>query len=109
VPQFDRELLPTAVAGGPPQVVPELRRDLDQASAGRVAARPVKQRDYLGPQAPGALDAAAADPVGFDALGGRPLVIDEVQRGGGLLVRAIYAAALRLRQLRRRRAKRDSR
>lgn len=37
----------------------------------------------------GALDAAVADPVGFIALGGRPLVIDEVQRGGEPLVRAI--------------------
>ena len=38
------------------------------------------------------MDAAAADPVGFDALGGRRLVIGEVQRGGGLLVRAINQA-----------------
>jgi hypothetical protein len=37
----------------------------------------------------GALDAALADPVGFAALGGRPLVIDEVQRGGEPLVRAL--------------------
>jgi uncharacterized protein len=41
----------------------------------------------------GALDAALADPVGFAALGGRPLVIDEVQRGGEPLVRAIKQAA----------------
>ena len=40
----------------------------------------------------GALDAALADPVGFAALGGRPLVIDEVQRGGEPLVRAIKQA-----------------
>lgn len=40
----------------------------------------------------GALDAAMADPVGFVALGDRPLVIDEVQRGGEPLVRAIKQA-----------------
>lgn len=40
----------------------------------------------------GALDAALADPVGFVAFGGRPLVIDEVQRGGEPLVRAIKQA-----------------
>lgn len=40
----------------------------------------------------GSLDAALADPVGFAALGGRPLVIDEVQRGGEPLVRAIKQA-----------------
>lgn len=39
----------------------------------------------------GVLDAALADPAGFVALGGRPLVIDEVQRGGEALVRAIKA------------------
>jgi hypothetical protein len=39
----------------------------------------------------GVLDAALADPAGFVALGGRPLVIDEVQRGGEPLVRAIKA------------------
>lgn len=37
----------------------------------------------------GVLDAALADPVGFLALGGRPLVVDEVQRAGEPLVRAI--------------------
>lgn len=37
----------------------------------------------------GVLDAALVDPVGFVALGGRPLVIDEIQRGGETLVRAI--------------------
>lgn len=41
---------------------------------------------------PAVLAAALDDPVGFVALGGRPLVIDEVQRGGELLVRAIKAA-----------------
>ena len=40
----------------------------------------------------GVLDAALADPAGFVAVGGRPLVIDEVQRGGEPLVRAIKAA-----------------
>jgi uncharacterized protein len=40
----------------------------------------------------GTLDAALADPVGFAALGGWPLVIDEVQRGGEPLVRAIKQA-----------------
>jgi uncharacterized protein len=30
----------------------------------------------------GVLDAALEDPAGFVALGGRPLIIDEVQRGG---------------------------
>jgi len=40
----------------------------------------------------GVLGAALADPAGFVALGGRPLVIDEVQRGGEPLVRAIKAA-----------------
>src|SRR5271163_3267545 len=39
----------------------------------------------------GVLDAALEDPVGFVALGGRPLIIDEVQRGGEPLVRAIKA------------------
>ncbi len=39
----------------------------------------------------GVLDAALEDPAGFVALGGRPLVIDEVQRGGEPLVRAIKA------------------
>jgi predicted AAA+ superfamily ATPase len=39
----------------------------------------------------GVLTAALEDPVGFVALGGRPLVIDEVQRGGEPLVRAIKA------------------
>lgn len=39
----------------------------------------------------GVLDAALADPAGFVALGGRPLVIDEIQRGGESLVRAIKA------------------
>jgi len=38
---------------------------------------------------PGVLAAALADPVGFVGLGERPLVIDEVQRGGEPLVRAI--------------------
>jgi uncharacterized protein len=41
---------------------------------------------------PGTLDAAVADPVGFLALGPRPLVIDEVQRAGEPLVRAIKLA-----------------
>lgn len=39
----------------------------------------------------GVLTAAVEDPVGFVALGGRPLVIDEVQRAGEPLVRAIKA------------------
>ncbi|MHB8340972.1 MAG: ATP-binding protein [Mycobacteriales bacterium] len=39
----------------------------------------------------GVLDAARADPVGFVASGARPVVIDEVQRGGEPLVRAIKA------------------
>jgi len=39
----------------------------------------------------GVLAAALEDPAGFVALGGRPLVIDEVQRGGEPLVRAIKA------------------
>lgn len=39
----------------------------------------------------GVLDAALADPAGFVAAGTRPLVIDEVQRGGEPLVRAIKA------------------
>jgi predicted AAA+ superfamily ATPase len=39
----------------------------------------------------GVLDAALADPAGFVALGERPLVIDEVQRSGEALVRAIKA------------------
>jgi uncharacterized protein len=40
----------------------------------------------------GTLGAAVADPVGFLALGARPLVIDEVQRAGEPLVRAIKLA-----------------
>jgi uncharacterized protein len=40
----------------------------------------------------GILDAAAADPAGFLAIGSRPLVIDEVQRAGEPLVRAIKLA-----------------
>ena len=40
----------------------------------------------------GVLAAAAEDPVGFAAIGRRPLVIDEVQRGGEPLVRAIKQA-----------------
>jgi predicted AAA+ superfamily ATPase len=40
----------------------------------------------------GTLDAALADPVGFLTLGERPLVIDEVQRAGDPLVRAIKFA-----------------
>ena len=40
----------------------------------------------------GVLDAARADPVGFIGLGARPLAIDEVQRGGDALVRAIKAS-----------------
>lgn len=39
----------------------------------------------------GTLAAALADPAGFVALGERPLIIDEVQRGGEELVRAIKA------------------
>ena len=39
----------------------------------------------------GVLDAARADPTGFVTSGARPLVIDEVQRGGEPLVRAIKA------------------
>lgn len=39
----------------------------------------------------GVLAAALEDPVGFVAVGGKPLVIDEVQRGGEPLVRAIKA------------------
>jgi predicted AAA+ superfamily ATPase len=39
----------------------------------------------------GVLDAALEDPGGFVALGGRPLIIDEVHRGGEPLVRAIKA------------------
>ncbi len=39
----------------------------------------------------GVLDAAREDPAGFVAMGGRPLVIDEVQRGGEPLVRAVKA------------------
>lgn len=40
----------------------------------------------------GLLEAALADPADFVALGERPLVIDEVQRAGEPLVRAIKAA-----------------
>lgn len=40
----------------------------------------------------GTLDAATADPAGFLAIGSRPLVIDEVQRAGEPLVRAIKLA-----------------
>ncbi len=40
----------------------------------------------------GTLDSALTDPVGFLALGQRPLVIDEVQRAGEPLVRAIKLA-----------------
>ena len=40
----------------------------------------------------GTLNAAIADPAGFLALGTRPLVIDEVQRAGEPLVRAIKLA-----------------
>jgi predicted AAA+ superfamily ATPase len=40
----------------------------------------------------GVLDAALADPSGFVTLGQRPLVIDEIQRGGEALVRAIKSA-----------------
>jgi uncharacterized protein len=41
---------------------------------------------------PGTLDAAFADPLSFVELGPRPLVIDEVQRAGEPLVRAIKLA-----------------
>jgi predicted AAA+ superfamily ATPase len=37
----------------------------------------------------GVLDAAASDPVGFASAGARPLVLDEVQRAGEPLVRAV--------------------
>ncbi len=40
----------------------------------------------------GTLAAATADPTGFIAVGGRPLVIDEIQRAGEPLVRAIKLA-----------------
>jgi len=40
----------------------------------------------------GTLDAAVVDPVGFLAIGARPLVIDEVQRAGEPLVRGIKLA-----------------
>ena len=40
---------------------------------------------------PGVLAAAQSDPTGFVAAGQRPLVIDEIQRGGEPLVRAIKA------------------
>lgn len=40
---------------------------------------------------PDVLESAIADPVAFVELGERPLVIDEVQRGGEPLVRAIKA------------------
>lgn len=40
----------------------------------------------------GTLDAALADPVGFLSFGSRPLVIDEIQRAGEPLVRAIKLA-----------------
>jgi uncharacterized protein len=40
----------------------------------------------------GTLNAALADPSGFLALGARPLVVDEVQRAGEPLVRAIKLA-----------------
>src|SRR4051812_47886660 len=39
----------------------------------------------------GTLAAALADPAGFVAVGTRPVIIDEIQRGGELLVRAIKA------------------
>ncbi len=39
----------------------------------------------------GVLDAAVEDPAGFVEVGGRPLIIDEVHRGGEPLVRAIKA------------------
>ncbi len=38
---------------------------------------------------PGMLEAAEADPVGFIAAGNRPVVVDEVQRVGEPLVRAV--------------------
>jgi uncharacterized protein len=41
---------------------------------------------------PGVLAAAEADPSGFVAAGVRPVVIDEIQRGGEPLVRAIKSA-----------------
>ncbi len=41
----------------------------------------------------GTLDAALADPVGFLGFGPRPLVIDEIQRAGEPVVRAIKLAA----------------
>lgn len=40
---------------------------------------------------PGVLAAAISDPAGFVAFGERPLIIDEVQRAGESLVRAIKA------------------
>jgi hypothetical protein len=40
----------------------------------------------------GTLDSALIDPIGFLALGPRPLIIDEVQRAGEPLVRAIKLA-----------------
>jgi hypothetical protein len=40
---------------------------------------------------PGVLAAARSDPTGFVAAGQRPVVIDEIQRGGEPLVRAIKA------------------
>jgi uncharacterized protein len=40
----------------------------------------------------GTLDSALSDPVGFLALGRRPLILDEVQRAGEPLVRAIKLA-----------------
>ncbi len=40
----------------------------------------------------GVLDAALADPAGFVNFGQRPLIIDEIQRGGEPLVRAIKSA-----------------
>ena len=40
----------------------------------------------------GVLNAALADPAGFIAAGRRPVVIDEIQRGGETLVRAIKAS-----------------
>ena len=40
----------------------------------------------------GVLDAALADPAGFVTFGQRPLIIDEIQRGGEPLVRAIKSA-----------------
>lgn len=47
---------------------------------------------------PGVLAAALADPTGFVAADPKPLVIDEVQRGGEPLVRAIKAQVDRDRQ-----------